>query len=1039
MDGIRKALEILGYDSFRRGRMYPFQYVKHLQTKYVEYQYIHFYKVKSESSKNLYDVQILNNGEKIYGFSCTCEAFQRNRTCKHVAAAFISNIDEILSCEHVDSEIVSLNILKSYITKTENVIRQLLHLEVEFSIKDTISFRILMGENKLYSISSENKFLDFMDCFLEKEEYSFGKCFTYNPNKHFFSNKDMEILSFIMNSQKNHFPYNHTSLFSLSSREFEYFLEILKGKGFLIRNRGEVLEVFKGMPTHYILKEEDSKYHLMIDNFEQYQILDEECRYVMYEKNLYLLSLEERNYLIDLLKNKVQFLTFSKENLAIFNNGLFKKIKSNIMVDPTLNVVLPKKPEIKLYFDLLESELVCDLVFQYQGVDVSYFDTSNILRDNDTETQVVLELFEYGFIEKKKRFVLDHEEKMYTFIDQILPSLTGYSIFTSKKIDSTHIIKKISSSNQFHIGKEGILTYSFHMDEIDHSEFENIFKALRAKKKYYRLKNKNIVSLENQQLQDLDQFFKELELNPHDLLEEDIEIPKYRALYIDSLKNSKYGNIQTDSIFNEFVSNFKKYQDLKISFDEEDERILRDYQKWGVKWLTTIYKCQFGGILADEMGLGKSIQTISFIKQVLKEKKDAKILIVSPTSLIYNWQKEFEKFGSFLKYTVVAEAKGRREEILKNSSSYNIFITTYGLVRNDFSFYEDLFFELCVIDEAQAIKNYQAMMTREIKKIKANCKIALTGTPVENNVTELWSIFDFIMPGYLNSIFKFREKYLIKDVNEEDLNILKTLNEQISPFILRRKKKDVIKSLPEKLESKIYMELPKQQKLLYVKVLNDTKEEMDQLIREQGFQKSRVKVLQLLTKLRQLCIDPNVLFEEYTGESVKMEELLRIVKEYIATGHKILIFSSFKRVLENVKKLFQEHSISNYMIDGSVKSRDRMDMVESFNKDLTNCFLITLKAGGTGLNLVGADVVIHLDIWWNPQVENQATDRAHRIGQEKNVTVIKLITKGTIEEKIIELQEKKRVLSENLIEGKKEDTLMQLTEQDFQNLLSYSE
>lgn len=1039
MNGVRKALEILGYDSFRKGRMYPSSYIKYIDTKYMDSKYTHFYKVKSESSRSFYDVQISNNGEKIYGVSCSCEQFKRQSTCKHVAAAFIRDIDEILSCEHVDNETISLDILNSYVTKTENSIRSLLHFEVEFTIGNSISFRVLIGENKLYSVSSENKFLDFMEAFLEKQTYSFGKNFMYDPNKHYFSKKDLEILHFIMNFQKNMSSYYRPNLFSLSSREFEYFLQILDGKTFSIRNKGSILEVCKGMPTHYILTEEELKYQLIIEDFENYQILDEECRYVFYQQKLYLLSLEESNYLASLLGNRVQYLTFSKDLLKVFNDGLFKKMKSNIIVDAKVDIALPEAPEVKLFFDIFETELICDLVFNYRGIDVRYFENSSILRDNDIENEVVKELIGYGFKEKNKKFVLDDEEGMYEFIDQILPTLTKYSVFTSKKMDSTQIIKKISSSNQFHIGKEGILTYSFQIDEIDSKEIENVFKALRSKRKYYRLKNQNVVSLENADLKDLDHLFQDLELNTRDLGTGNVEIPKYRALYIDSLRVSKYKNIQTNSIFNDFISNFKKYQDLRIDFDKEDEQILRDYQKWGVKWLTTIYKCQFGGILADEMGLGKSIQTISFIKQVLKEKKDAKVLIVSPTSLIYNWQKEFEKFGSSLKYTVVAESKEKRKDILENTDAYQVFITTYGLIRNDHDCYENMSFEVCVIDEAQAIKNYQALMTREIKKIKANCRIALTGTPVENNVTELWSIFDFIMPGYLNSILKFKEKYSIKEVNPEELNLLKTLNEQIAPFILRRKKIDVVKSLPSKLENKVYMELPKQQKMLYIKVLNDTKEEMDKLIKEQGFQKSRIKVLQLLTKLRQLCIDPNVLYEEYTGESVKMEELLRIVKEYIAGGHKILIFSSFKRVLENVKKMFQEHSISNYMIDGSVKSRDRMNMVEAFNKDFTNCFLITLKAGGTGLNLVGADVVIHLDIWWNPQVENQATDRAHRIGQEKTVTVVKLITKGTIEEKIIELQEKKKILSENLIEGKKEDALMQLTEKDFKNLLSYSE
>ena len=585
------------------------------------------------------------------------------------------------------------------------------------------------------------------------------------------------------------------------------------------------------------------------------------------------------------------------------------------------------------------------------------------------------------------------------------------------------------------------MTYKFDVDGINTEDLNNIFSALKQKKKYYKLKNNNVVSLENnEELNELNNLVNELSLSKEDILNGDATIPKYRALYIDSLKKTKYKNIKTNNLFDEFITNFKKYKDSEIKFDKNDEKILRDYQKDGVKWLNTIYKCDLGGILADEMGLGKSIQTIMFIKEVLKEKENAKIIIVVPTSLIYNWQKEFEKFAPNLKYVVVADNKQKRKEIFEKKDDYNIFITSYGLIRNDKDEYENVDFELCIVDEAQNIKNYQAEMTKEIKKIKAKCKIALTGTPLENNVTELWSIFDFIMPGYLNSVIKFREKYNVKDVDEEGLKLLESLNHQIKPFILRRKKQDVVKSLPKKIENKIYIELPEKQKMLYMKVLNDTKKEMDEMISEGGFQKSRMKILQLLTKLRQICIDPSVMYENYNGESIKIEELLRVVKEAIENDHKILIFSSFKRVLDNVKEIFDKNKITYYMIDGSVKSKDRMTMVEKFNNDDTNCFLITLKSGGTGLNLTGADTVIHLDIWWNPQVENQATDRAHRIGQTKTVSVIKLVTKGTIEERIIELQDKKKILSENLIEGKNDSkSLSSLTEKDIRNLLSIGE
>ena len=291
------------------------------------------------------------------------------------------------------------------------------------------------------------------------------------------------------------------------------------------------------------------------------------------------------------------------------------------------------------------------------------------------------------------------------------------------------------------------------------------------------------------------------------------------------------------------------------------------------------------------------------------------------------------------------------------------------------------------------------------------------------------------MPGYLNSIVRFREAYGIKDVDKDSLKRLDNLNYQIRPFILRRKKKEVSKELPDKIEQIEYLEMTETEKAMYQSLVEDTKEEIDNIIAGEGFSKARFKIVTLLTRLRQLCISPVLLDKDYKASSVKIKRLLEIVKELIKDNHKILIFSSFKSAVELVKAQLDEESISNYVIDWSVSGKERVMLVDAFNKDKTSCFLITLKSGGTGLNLTSADIVIHLDVWWNPQVENQATDRAHRIGQTKKVTVLKLINKGTVEEKIIELQEKKKVLSDNLIEGKNIVTLNSLSEEELTNLL----
>ena len=437
------------------------------------------------------------------------------------------------------------------------------------------------------------------------------------------------------------------------------------------------------------------------------------------------------------------------------------------------------------------------------------------------------------------------------------------------------------------------------------------------------------------------------------------------------------------------------------------------------------------------MGLGKSIQLIYLTKLIIKENPKAKILIIAPTSLIYNWQKEFDKFGSELKYKVFAESKTQRLNELDNIDDINILITSYGLVRNDLDKYKEIPFDLVAIDEAQNIKNPNTGISKAVKSLNTNIKFALTGTPIENSLLELWSIFDFIMPGYLASKDKFQSLYSVKDIDKEDNN-LNRLNTQISYFILRRKKKDVVKDLPDKLENNIYIDLGKTQKKVYVAEVQKTREELDELIQTEGWTKARFKILQLLTKLRQICIDPSIIFDNYKGESAKIDELLKIVEETKANGHKMLIFTTYKKALDLIIPKLNNIGISSYYIDGSVSSKKRMELVDKFNNDDTDVFIITLKAGGTGLNLTSATVVIHLDLWWNPQVENQATDRAHRIGQKNTVEVIRLITKGTIEERILELQNKKRKLAELLIDNENhtENQFSKLTEDDIKMLLS---
>lgn len=1001
---------------------------------------VHIFKVNSQHYNYYYDVNIITRHDSIVSFYCECPQFSNNHTCKHVAACLINYGDMILESAHTDLDISNniLDIFKNEVGGIKEAVNVL--LELDFS-KSVSTFKIYIGLKKKYLINRESKFESFMDSYINNQTYEFGVNFTYDPSIHYIKSDDIEILNFLFGYIKNRGYYYRYNPFELSDRELSSLFSKLSNHSFSIVGLGTINGVINDIPTGFNLDMDNDNYLLSIDNLSDYKFIGKGFKYCVYNHILYVLPNNYSTLIGSMIDNSLNSLIIDKSHVDVFKNGLFQKIKKNISISDDINdFVVTDDVSTNLFFDLNRDVIECNLKFNYGDIVVDFFDSSSIVvRDIDYENNVFNDICSYGFVVDNNRLILVDIDLIGDFLSSGIHVLSEkYSIFTSKKMDDVSILKKSNIKSNFNIGADGIMSYSFDTDNIDVSELDKVLSSLKKNKKYYKLKNGNIIDLNNnQELNELNSLFNDLELSTRDL-NGNIIIPKYRALYIDSLKKNKYKSIKTDNSFDLFISNFNRYKDISIDFGN-DSSILRDYQKDGVKWLYTLYKCDLGGILADEMGLGKSLQTICFIKQVLLENPDSKIMIVCPTSLVYNWKREFDKFSSELKYVTVFDNKSKRLEIINDFDKYNIFITSYGLIRNDNDEYEDKNFEVCIIDEAQSIKNYQAGMTKEIKKIKARTKIALTGTPLENSVLELWSIFDFIMPGYLGSILKFKEKYGIHDVDSGSLEKLSNLNYQIKPFILRRKKVDVIHDLPDKIENNIYLDLPASQKKLYLSVLKESEQEFKEILSTEGINKARFKVLQLLMKLRQVCVDPNILFNNYQGDVVKMEKLLETVKNYISDGHKILIFSSFKTVVDRVKILFDKNNISSYMIAGDVKSKTRMELVDKFNHDSTNCFLITLKSGGTGLNLVGADVVIHLDIWWNPQVENQATDRAHRIGQTRKVSVIKFITRGTIEEKIIELQEKKKILSDNLIEGKESSMLSSLSESEIKSLLSYSD
>ncbi len=1016
------------------------------------------YKEKERHLTNLF-VDIDKNVKEV---RCDCKHFNLTEYCPHVALVimyFLTHeelVDQGLSIlkNRYDEEFNRYLFSRMIPNKKKRQLRmEVLLKPSSFRNKYEYELIIKIGEDKKYVLKKQlEEFLENYPTGTKKIE--FGKSFTYSSEDYFLSKEDEKIIDFLkfyVDSQtinRSYYGYYGTSKVTsivLSGKSLKEFLKVLQNHPFKIEE-GYHTKSFSHIHSDYSFKtnmDETNGDLRVVFHYDDIKPLTEDYEYFMDDSYCYHIDSESASFLKLIVTNHKQQLLFKKEELKDFSSVILPKIYSlNSDIKMTKEVedkIVLEKPKVKFFFEKKRNTIEARIKLFTSNYEWNLFEDPPIyvMRDTNEEQDWIQELIHYHFIlnAKKQVFELTLEDDIVFFLENGLKELTDhYEVYVSKDLKEVKIIKKARVESQFGIGRDHILSYQFSIDGIDKKEISNLLNAVKLKKKYYRLKNGNYMNLEeNQDLEKMGNFIEELEIKTENL--ETGQISKYKSLQIERLvEKEQLDFVKLDSSFEELIKNFNQYKNAEMNLPKSDLAVLRDYQETGVKWLTTISACGFGGILADEMGLGKSIQTIMYIKSKLQANKNAKFLIVVPTSLIYNWENEFQKFEKNISILLINGTKEKRIELLKKE--YQVLITSYGLLRQDIDIYQEINFDTCIIDEAQNIKNLNTDITKACKEIHADIKFALTGTPIENSILELWSIFDFIMPGYLSNLSKFKRLYSVKEI-EENPGLLYELNQQIAPFILRRKKKDVLKDLPEKLENQVLVELDEYEKKLYIGEQIRTKELIEETIRTEGFMKSQILILSLLTKLREICIDPRLIVEQETKISSKLKTLLEILKGSISNGHKILVFSQFTGALGLIRQELDQEGISYYYLDGSTPSKRRMEMANAFNIDETSVFLISLKAGGTGLNLTSADIVIHVDPWWNPQVENQATDRTHRIGQKKIVEVIKLIAKGTIEEKIIELQNKKKNLSEQIIEGEERDQIIlsKLTEKELRNLL----
>ena len=763
---------------------------------------------------------------------------------------------------------------------------------------------------------------------------------------------------------------------------------------------------------------QDKNYVLDFKDYQEFDqvMMTSHGMYTLQDDILYQYDFHEPTKVMTFIRKLLETrggLYVPKESLMDFYKYILVDLMDDIELKTTLFDDYRQENLINLYGDMTSDDQICiQLEYIYDDGIAYGFDENNVHKSKEAD---LIEDYLRPYIEDIEDHVIylqyDHEFA-YQFMKEGLPYLSTYC-----QIYVTDALKGLSQSQAMHIQvgvhiNHGLLSMNIESVDVQKEELMDILKAYKKKRKFYKLKNGKIVSLENKEFKELDELTSTLQLKSQDIVNGVVEIPAYRLFELDQFMN------QESSIQYSRSEEFKKWTNELVesprSFDIPDQYtdILREYQVDGYQWLRLMEHYGFGGILADDMGLGKTLQMIVYLESV---KSQGTHMVVTPASLLLNWQDEIEKFAAHMKVLCIYGQRPVREKLIAQISDYDVVITSYDYLRRDIELYDNIEFHTVVIDEAQYIKNPKTRNAMSVKKLKAKQRFALTGTPIENSLAELWSIFDFLMPHYLYHYTYFLDNFERPIVKEHDEDKQEKLKQMISPFVLRRNKKAVLKELPDKIEQTLYLRFNEDEEKLYLANLVQVNKSLQEKLNMN--QLGRIDILAMLTRLRQLCQDSRLLYDITEEPSSKLKGCMELIHSLEENHKKILLFSSFTSVLHLIEDQCHKEHISYYLLDGSTPKEKRKEIVDQFQKDDTTLFLISLKAGGSGLNLTSAQAVIHFDPWWNMSAKNQATDRAHRIGQKESVQVFSLIMKDSIEEKIMELQKQKKNLADTFVEG----------------------
>lgn len=953
----------------------------------------------------------------LYDYECDCDGFSlESGPCKHIVAAALSYEEKnpsapVLSLKK-KTDAAALSIISEYNKKKH---RRFLTADASktelipyLEIKDGKYFlRFTLGNKKQYNLKDVT---DFVSCMSSCGYRRYGVDLELYHAKENFTDTSKKLIDFMT---KCYIEKSETG----SALGYKDELRLLRGdldeffamyEGTLVHfgktDLVHIVPFSQSLPVKLVIKRVDDGFEVSLSEDGLRFIDGKDYRYLLLRDRLYRVSLgfasTVRTFFECIAIRGKLFV--AESDMSPFYNSVVCQLTDCIDLESDgidLSVYEAAPFNCRIYINGKDGEV-------YLEVDASYDDkkldlmsdyaTGDIVRDWDSENALRGVLAKY--FPSYPDLWLKNDDDIFFFLSEGVKELFKYA-----EVFVTESMKKLSvrRAPRIHVGvrlSSDLLKLELSAEGYTQEELAAILQAYREKKKYIRLGG-GFVSLEDSSIEALGEILEVARLTDNGF-----EMPRYYAPFVNGELKNGFFSLSRDSAFKALLKSLESVENADVSVPDSLQMIMRNYQKTGYRWLKMLKENGFGGILADDMGLGKSLQVIALL---LEEKSNA--LIVCPTTLILNWVSEIQKFAPSLKVLTVMGGLEERRRLIEKAGESDIVITSYDLIRRDCELYSGITFDYAIADEAQFIKNPETKNAMAVKRVKAKHRFALTGTPIENNLGELWSIFDFIMPGYLGGYDSFRDKYEL-DVVRGDGSAVQRLKRVVKPFILRRLKADVLKELPPKTESIIDSPLEGEQKELYeanLALVRDSLRTTPDI--------SRVVVLSMLTKLRQICCDPSLVYPDYNGNSAKTEACMELIERATEGGHRILLFSQFTSMLDVIRRRLTEKGITYYLLRGDTPKTERLKLVNKFNEGEVKVFLISLKAGGTGINLTGADVVIHYDPWWNESVMSQATDRAYRMGQTKAVQVYKLVVKDSIEEKIMALQERKTALSTSVV------------------------